>query len=1183
MDADAALGALMMQLQNAAGVQPDRDERPDGDGDGGRGPAAGGDDDSDSGSDIMAELRALKRDPDAENAAAAAAANAPVSRAAAAANTAALLLHQVTRRHPLFLSADAAAARRRDQQRFAQGEMDAEEATQWELNESLFASQEAAVAAETSTAAAPNGTASLRPASAAAIEALARVNTPETRRDPSSWRALLAEMRELPLSRTRPLWQRCIALFPRQTEIVDDYLKREIEAEAAVVRSDDAVTARLRILDAFHRHLPLCITSAKLHLTFVKYAAETANVDDFTLRESGETAIRRVGRCLDAAPLWRYVIDDVMPRFRRQPGYVDRVRSLYHAWLTTPMDGLEDAGFAYGAFETSLRAHQRIRLESKLEERFKRARSLYFDKAKLWAAIDPMFLPGVAVRPDGTMSQAAVRQWRAWACVLAEEADAAKQGLPPVAHSHRLAFILKQRLACFPDVQLCWLDLARHAAAANLNDLADAVLSDATSADTAPFPHSVLLRQQHAQLLSGAMSSPERANNVFVSLLRGLIAAVNAVLNRVRTSNTPKGRPTQRDLAELNELKADMAAACCAWQSWARHALREHGHAHARAVAEHAVRKCGMGRSATFMRHWLDLELQHAGVATGPSATPVSVVAASEPAVILRAWLRGVTQSAVNAKAALEARLSEVHATAVEAAHRCTRRRGGHRSEQDQQQGPASLSRGQLAAVADTVIEHALRAAAMVQSAACLVPEQAAADDAVREAFVVLVRDVTAGRQTAGDAAACVTVLHAAGVTDELRSALDHACRRLPPLAAIVRDDLVNLPRLLPIVSEWVAMTAADAIRSADSAVTDANIATLLRSRWATLSTRTLTGGTPAELASRIAHGGLVADDCLVESIVGAIDAVVPTKTPFAAATQTSSTDCSVALAAALRRVVPVPGTWNSLLGPPHGSARAMADGTDAAVLAALVSGGPQSALRAHRAANRAGDDEQDATVAVLAPHAAALGTPTEVDTRRWTRMPEVPANTAAIAGSAAVRSFRNQQQSSSSNQQNRGVDSAIAGGVRIVSADDVLAAEIEKQELVLPSADDDEAVARRKALEERGRTMRHVYTAKRVATSGAGSSLVLASMPPQQLQQEQLAAALTRLIRALPSAAGCVGKFDPFIADRISDLYAEHAAETSSEDKKKTGNVPARPLVPSTEFVMRSLASATTLTLRDL
>jgi hypothetical protein len=637
------LASLMMQLENVAGAAQTAPPPP---------PLAAADED-DSDDDDLAGLQRQPQTADARRAAAHAAMQQAVL--------------QCSRLHDLFLSPAALAEKRQKdaerEQRAADGkpeEDDAADDEEFDLNVVMVRSHQRTLRAEAAAAAKADAELTLHPASHAAVNALAKINKDRYHSD--AWKALLHDIAGLPLARTRHLWRCFMALYPRQAHYAHLYVQKEIQHEVAqrdgdALGVDDAVLARLRILDLFAAHLPLCITSARLYDLFLNYAQDTVHLDGVTLDEKCGQAVDRVGRCIDAAPVWRFYIAFYGTFRRRSPDVVQWTRATYHQWLSLPVEGHDQAQQEYSDFEMSLRGHQRIRLEAKLDERFKRAKSLHAAKAELWEALDPTFLPspgmmqlgeehapvdlgtdaasGAAARSmmraavafDDEVEDAydvvfrqqnaaahAVAMWRAWAAILADELSAQRSGLSVTAHAHRFAFILRQRLCYFPHMPLCWLDLARHYSAAAMTAVARSVFEEAMQR----FPCHLLVHFSAAEALSSVVNVKDAAqqranvaggNQVMLRLVRGLVAAVNGIVKDCKAKG-PTAELSVAEVAAMTDLKNDLSTACCTWLHWSKHALRDNGVLHMRAVARHCLKSLGMGRNPAFLSEWVSLELR---------------------------------------------------------------------------------------------------------------------------------------------------------------------------------------------------------------------------------------------------------------------------------------------------------------------------------------------------------------------------------------------------------------------------------------------------------------------------------------------------------------------------------------------------------------------------------------------
>jgi hypothetical protein len=1199
MSLDSGLDALLHQLQSAAGVSQAASAAPPPQYDA-RGRQMGDDDDD----DFMSDLQLLKRNNNGGNITSTATPSGsvrPVGGALTSMSTAEMLLHQCTRQHPLFLSTAERQAKEDRARRYAAGQLSGEEQRQYEMEDGLFAAQERVVATEMALAGdVASNHLHLRPASSTAVVALSVVNDTASSHDATSWRALIQEIRELPLVRTRAIWQRCVSTFPQQTEVVNEYLTKEIEHEATQARqssgTEDPVVLRLRILDLFRRHVPLCIASAKLQITFVTYAAATGVLDPLTMKTVHEQAIARVRYCLDAAPLFQLAIDHMV---RKQPKAVDAIRQLYQEWLKTPMDQLEVGEAAYSEYEKSLRVVQRIRLETSVEERFKRAKALYQMKSKLWDVIDPWYLPDKtspfdpSVPAENPRRIAAQEQWRAWTNIVVDEADPERQKLPQAQHHRRFAFVLRQRLCYFPAVLTAWLDLARHCMATNtLHAVADAVFKEAT---TTHFPRSVFLHTQYAEFLSAEMNSPQRGNAIFVELLRRHIAAVNGVLSAARASST--GKPTAAQIAELNELKQAMTTTCCYWLSWARHALREKGMTHVRTVALHAIDKCQQGRSSAFLRHWLSIELQAAPVVVGDGVTAQHRAEAERTVgTVMSGWFSSIEESLSRKDKSAVASLQRHLDAATTAVQESTRRlKLRHAAATDVQ-----AARARLLALVDNVIATGARAVAMVQSAACLVPEQVAADDAVAEAFRLLVVDVMNDRTTTGDAATGLSTVHAAGINTDFLASLHDAAARVPHLASRWRARIDALATPLKEFDIWLHDTLADVLPEVESDARDY----VLRARLQRYSTDSAEGSStenaaadrhdPAMAVVRLVVGGLRTDAALLARARRLLDVAtprfVPTDAPRDAASlrQASFIDeaplaptpsLQALITGLVERAMPVLGAWNPAAFP--------LGTTDRRLFASLIGLDMMDRDEPNERLLDNPDDEVDLSVSVLKAHRSdgvPLTLSTTVDPHRWQRLRDLPPNSNSYASVRDTGASAGGFQGGANRRGQRGGGGAAAAP-RIPSADDVLRSAIEGQFLMLPNDDEDADLVRRKAVEESGNTAVTVHTPVAIATAGAGAVFYSASESPQGAQQAQATVALSRLLRALPAPWGCVEKFDAFIAARVEERWTEsmQGAGTDADTAAVAGRVFTRAhvgLCPKTDYLMKVLATTQTMQL---
>lgn len=452
--------------------------------------------------------------------------------------------------------------------------------SQWLLEDEPFPIERLALLTEATQAQSyENGSLELPLASHIAATSIAKIN--QDKFNVSAWKALLDDIVELPLSKTRTVWRYACCVFPSAQSIVSRYLQLEMNLEKANSdlgshhRSEsDAILQRLRILDVFDAHLSQCVGTAALHVQFIKYARDVVGIDPVTFNEKCLQALDRIARCVDAEEIWNLYIRFYLGFARKQPKVIEEARALFHQMLSIPMHGLEAAREEYDAFENSLRGgDRRAKLDPKLEERFRRAaKSLFPGKAYLSSCVDVNYLPRplrIDFEADGpgfpsTVSihtadqsgaalfhqrdQAAqqehesVSMWKAWTRILAEEADVERQGLTTTAHAHRFAAVLRMRLVYLRHLPCAWMELAEHYRRHRMLPQCDDMYRQAISR----FPRHILLHLTYVDALSSdllhlqdsaatrvATALPpglEKGNNLLLSLLNNFSSRVKELL-----------------------------------------------------------------------------------------------------------------------------------------------------------------------------------------------------------------------------------------------------------------------------------------------------------------------------------------------------------------------------------------------------------------------------------------------------------------------------------------------------------------------------------------------------------------------------------------------------------------------------------------------------------------------------
>lgn len=416
------------------------------------------------------------------------------------------------------------------------------------------------------------------------------------------------------------------------------------------------------------------------------------------------------------------------------------------------------------------------------------------------------------------------------------------------------------------------------------------------------------------------------------------------------------------------------------------------------------------------------------------------------------------------------------------------------------------------------------------------------------------------------------------------------------------------------VVAKWIDAQLDDLL--ADAELTVSQRSALLRAELCECLHATPRDGAEA-VASRLALGGLRTDERLLLRLVKAIDDVTRRFLP------TDGPACSM-------EAGPHPNSSSlvELIAPMLDSATAsrlwlLADGLDLVVdgMAAL-----QKPIPSHGTAAGSGQQQDamgEAEVSALVPHRsrrpfmsanaaaeAAAAVLTRVDGSRWAKMPVLPVNTsgAVIMGSSNTGGGNSTSSSSrgggrygnNAPQQQSSSGGTTSRGTRIESADDVLLRALAAQELVATATLDDADEVQRRRLEAEaggGRTHTHkIYTRLWISRPGCGGEFHASSKPPQQLQEDMQTAMLAKLLIRLPTPAGLLERADPFIEANVPALYDAHAAITNKSGAAPGGDhdgavaveaagEAARPtaLVPSTDYIMRELARATTLSLATL
>ena len=384
--------------------------------------------------------------------------------------------------------------------------------------------------------------------------------------DVSSWRSLLKMILDMPVTQCRSSWEQACFLFPTCGALISAYAQREIdllEGNATFVDTDDAHVAkeqfagRLRVLNIFARHLPLCSSSA-LWLQFFTFAYRFVECLDTSLDSLFRHALEKsAGPCVDSTDLWTEYIRWRSSKIQNSVERHQWVRRMYLRVLVLPIDELARLRAAFDAIEGKDVYGNQKKQDDEMEVRMAGAKQSGEERRRMFepilrtkflseteeqfrlAAMDDEadafnepFLPSpfVAHAPrrqqghllvDEDVASQQSTLFLRWKDIISSETDINMSGSRlEKAHAQRVQFFLRMRCHYFPHVVTTWLDAAHHAATCFPHEtLKERVERVRDIYDTATLfhPNSPLLTCAHAEFLMRERVDDNRAASTVLS------------------------------------------------------------------------------------------------------------------------------------------------------------------------------------------------------------------------------------------------------------------------------------------------------------------------------------------------------------------------------------------------------------------------------------------------------------------------------------------------------------------------------------------------------------------------------------------------------------------------------------------------------------------------------------------
>ena len=265
--------------------------------------------------------------------------------------------------------------------------------------------------------------------------------------DADAWVVLLGEAQTQAAIDFRPLFERCVAVFPSAASVWYQWLEAELR-----VRDLDAMEA------LFERCLLKC-PHVELWRLYLRYQRTEKRADSKELQQTYELLLEAVGADVGAGPLWIEAVEifkeAVDPGMMPTSGPVTQCRDAFQRCLVQPAIGLEALWKEYEVWEAQQSGPQAKAMLADIADRALVARRVARERKAL---VEPLRLNRMPRKPRGSAAEfAELKAWRAFWTYEGTN----PQRLPAVQLQARMQFTFNQALMVLWFTPQVWHEAAR--------------------------------------------------------------------------------------------------------------------------------------------------------------------------------------------------------------------------------------------------------------------------------------------------------------------------------------------------------------------------------------------------------------------------------------------------------------------------------------------------------------------------------------------------------------------------------------------------------------------------------------------------------------------------------------------------------------------------------------------------